>query len=157
MNNKQRTPLIEEFPSQPRVQRRLKRSSQASSQVRFSEYSSLVLFEVKGEPCSKFYSSQDRRLFEEQFVRDAERMASHIQHWPQSVSNVDLCECVGLEKLVNPENAWLIDARRRKHVRDVISRQLSCSAEDLGRMSRASSRKDRDLANTLAATYIGIK
>ncbi|KAL7539378.1 hypothetical protein ACHAWF_006393 [Thalassiosira exigua] len=117
----------------------------------------MTLFEVRGESCSKFYSRHDRRRFEIQLVQDARRVASVVGGSSANISHDDLFECIGIEKIMKPENARQAQESRRRHVQAIVARQYSCSSDDLGRMARASSQQDRKMATKLAVAYMNME
>ena len=66
------------------------------------------------------------------------------------------CKFIGIEKLVLPDRARLVVVveHRRAHAHAIVSRQDTCTAKELGRLSRASSRSDREEAYELAASHV---
>ena len=142
--------LIVDFPSHPRGKREwLPRS------VRFSTVESMTFFQVGVNRKSEFYSSEDKRRFENELARDARRMMMLLAAGPptEDTSQETLCTFIGIEQLVPPDRARRAREQRQAHIRTIVSMQDNCTANELGRLSRASSKAARQTAQELAACY----
>ena len=152
-----------EFTSNSRGKRRTASThcgrQAAPRSVRIASHSEMVVFVASsGDQCSKFYSSEDKRRFQIEAARDARQIRAVLVSGrppegcrePQEMMH----KSIGIEKLVLPHRARLSIARMRDHAHAIVSRQGTCTAEELSRLSLASSRSDREEAYELAASYI---
>ena len=144
--------LIVDFPSHPRG-KSFGDNQSASRSVRFSSVESMTFFQGNSNRYSEFYSSEDKRRFEIELAWDARRMTMLLAAGPpaEDVSQETRCTLIGIEKLVPPDRARR--ARGQGHIRTIVSMQDKCTAEELGRLSQASSKKARKAAQELAAWY----
>eukprot|EP00584_Thalassiosira_punctigera_P019886 CAMPEP_0172568468 /NCGR_PEP_ID=MMETSP1067-20121228/120078_1 /TAXON_ID=265564 ORGANISM="Thalassiosira punctigera, Strain Tpunct2005C2" /NCGR_SAMPLE_ID=MMETSP1067 /ASSEMBLY_ACC=CAM_ASM_000444 /LENGTH=82 /DNA_ID=CAMNT_0013360081 /DNA_START=354 /DNA_END=602 /DNA_ORIENTATION=+ len=75
---------------------------------------------------------------------------------PEDVSQEDICTCVGIEHLLSLDKASRAAEHKRDHAKLVAKAQGGCSKEELGRISRGSSRPARERSQKLAAGYWGM-
>ena len=133
-----------EFTSNPRGKRRTASThfgrQSAPRSVRFASHSKMVVFVASsGDQCSKFYSSEDKRRFQIETARDARQIRAVLVsgrapdgcHQSQETT----CEFIGIEKLVLPDRAKLVVEHRHAHAHAIVSRQDTCTAKELGRLS----------------------
>ena len=144
-------PLIVDFPSHPRSKSYADdcKPSARPRSVRFST-TEITFFGVTGDKSSKFYSSEEKRHFKTEVARDARQIVAFLNtgRSPEAPSQELLCKFIGIEKMVHPHKARASVAHRRAHADAIISRQDTCTAEELGRLSRASSRSDCNIAQS---------
>ena len=157
--NAQAAPLIVDFPSHPRGKSNACSKQSGPRSVRFSSLVEMTLSEASdGDQRSKFYSSEDKRRFQIEAARDARQIRATLVSGraPEGChqSQETACKFIGIEKLVLPDRARLIVEHRRAHAHAIVSRQDTCTAKELGRLSRASSRSDREEAYELAASRV---
>ena len=100
-------------------------------------------------------SSEDKRRFEIELAWDARRMVMLLAAGPpaEDINEETLCTFIGIEQLVPPNRARRAREQRQVHIRTIVSMQDKCTANELGRLSRASSKAARKAAKELACYY----
>jgi hypothetical protein len=113
----------------------------------------IVFGASSGNQSSEFYSAEDKRRFQIEAAGDARQIMMLLAAGPpaEDMSQETRCTLIGIEKLVPPDRARR--ARGQGHIRTIVSMQDKCTAEELGRLSQASSKKARKAAQELAACY----
>lgn len=149
----------------------------AGPSVRFSEMSQMVLFDTfpsslsskeGGSPSSspsasklllsaQFYSRQELKLIRLQLIRDARRMMALASDANYQISQDDIDECTGIERMLSVDIARRIAQHKTNHVRLIISRQGTCTPRELSEMSQASSRFSCEMAERLAANPVVVR
>ena len=99
------------------------------------------------------FTRNDIRRFERQARADARIMAHIIAGPSQDVTEEDLCNCIGIEKILSHHTERRIVLHRKKHVQGILSSQHTLTAEGLARFSQDSSFTSTEIAQTLAKTY----
>ena len=143
--------LIVDFPSHPRGK---SFAECVPRSVRFSG-ETITFIQVGVNRKSEFYSSEDKRRFEVELAWDARRMMVLLAAGPpaEDTNEETLCTFIGIEKLVPPDRARRAREQRQAHIHTIVSMQDKCTAEELGRLSRASSNRARKAAQEFAACY----
>ena len=123
-------------------------STTTPSSVSFSNTSEMMIFPRPRVDSSKiWFKSKDMN---ERFVYSVLCTRAVATDPDRFVTHDDLIGCIGIEHLLTPEAARRRASHRREHVTAVVSRQASCSIEELRTKSRHSSRQARYHAHNLA-------
>ena len=145
--------MIVDFPSSS--------SNLSKPRVTFSEYSQLSLI-PKADECtqdSTWHTREQQQSFTESTMAQTRRLRNLLADTPpESITQQDLYECVGLENLLSSEISRKVVLRKRAHVDLILSVQRShhgaCyKAEKIAFASMHSSRWSRERAANLAASY----
>ena len=123
-------------------------STTPSSTVSFSNTSEMMIFPRPRVDSSKiWFKSTDMN---ERFVYSVLCTRAVVTDPDRFVTHDDLIGCIGIEHLLSPDAARRRASHRHQHVTAVVSRQDSCTAEELRAKSRNSSRQARYHAHHLA-------
>ena len=137
MNNKQHPPRpMAEAPS-----------------VRFSDFSSMMIYNGTGSRKSMFYSSEEMRRFRNDMLQARARLATLIAG-RQRLNADDLYDCIGIEVMITPGMAMRAVEHKQNHARLILTNQGTCTAEELRDMSKESSSQAREEAQKLASSYL---
>ena len=127
--------------------------------VTFSETSHLVYIH-KDDDESKWYSSQERRVYQRELAIDIARMSREINDAPAgSISKDQLYKCVGIEMFLTQGLANRVTNVKQEHMDAVLAEQrlqnqrCICDADKLCKVSKKTSRWSRKRAQALAFGY----
>ena len=137
--------------------------SKPKRSVRFSEMSQMILVEYPshGELRRRWYSKQEQDCLKLKLREDIHLMARKLATTAMgNIGQEDLIECIGLEGVLKPEIAVVVNQRKRDHVRFILAaqdvRQYSRNTideDELSRLSERISQWTRKRAQDLAAGY----
>eukprot|EP00970_Alexandrium_tamarense_P016879 scaffold7726_cov267-Alexandrium_tamarense.AAC.2 len=146
------------------------------SNVRFSDYSSLIVFKDESpsqdqdKASNRWYSSVDRALFRRELISDVNRMsglvAANQERHGAMLAIDDIYSCIGIESFLSPDTARQLMNERRGHIRAVLREQRrhqmyrtnSTIAELLlSVVSKESSQSSQLRASELAISYRGLE
>ncbi|EED89024.1 predicted protein [Thalassiosira pseudonana CCMP1335] len=113
----------------------------SSRRVRFATISELAIVERPSpeEITNKWYSREEKLGFHRRLSADRKAMAFTLTFVPADKRSEDmLYECIGLEASLSADitHSW---ERKREHRVSVLSRQSSCSDEELSQLAQESS------------------
>lgn len=113
----------------------------SSRRVRFATISELAIVErpAPEEITNKWYSREEKLGFHRRLSADRKAMAFTLTFVPADKRSEDmLYECIGLEASLSADitHSW---ERKREHRVSVLSRQSSCSDEELSQLAQESS------------------
>ena len=147
-------PLIVDFPSEPRGSRR-DAAGDAARLVRFSSWSQTALYlsRCDVQQTDLFYSPEECRGFKVNAARDAMQLKMKIAGPSQEMSQEELCNCVGIEKLLFTGGARRSVDKRRSHARVILGMQDRCTPERLSQISWESSCAQQKVAHEFASSY----
>eukprot|EP00584_Thalassiosira_punctigera_P002771 CAMPEP_0172528836 /NCGR_PEP_ID=MMETSP1067-20121228/3078_1 /TAXON_ID=265564 ORGANISM="Thalassiosira punctigera, Strain Tpunct2005C2" /NCGR_SAMPLE_ID=MMETSP1067 /ASSEMBLY_ACC=CAM_ASM_000444 /LENGTH=146 /DNA_ID=CAMNT_0013312801 /DNA_START=796 /DNA_END=1236 /DNA_ORIENTATION=- len=129
--------------------------------VTFSQFSRLAYI-PNDEAGSKWYSSGERNHFRQALIRDATRVSRALESASTEGILPDpeqLCECIGIEMLMNQGFALYSMEKKRRHVDAVLSEQMLqrqrgvCDLKRLSEISRTGSEWTTERAQKLATGY----
>jgi len=156
--------LLVDFPFRPRSKKMKSNNSNERNNnykhraaVRFSETSLVISYPQDVVDQSKiWYTDEDKASMNHQFV-------ASVLHTREMLTQVDrlispheqLCRCVGIEHLLSSGMARR-RRHRREHVTSIVSRQDTCTSEELRSRSKHSSRLARYNAHCMAVSNIKI-
>lgn len=137
--------------------------SKPERSVHFSDMSQLVLVEypTQGELRRRWYSKQEQDCLKLKLREDIHLMARKLATTAMgNIGQEDLIECIGLEGVMKPEIAVVVNQRKRDHVRSILAAQdvrqysrNSIDEDELSRLSERISQWTRKRAQELAAGY----
>jgi hypothetical protein len=144
------------------------------SNVRFSDYSSLIVFKDESpsqdqdKASNRWYSSVDRALFRRELISDINRISvqPNQERDGAMLAIDDIYSCIGIESFLSPDTARLLMNERRGHIRAVLREQRrhqmyrtnSTIAELLlSVVSKESSQSSLLRARELAISYRGLE
>ena len=126
--------------------------------VRFSETSLVISYpQDVVDQNQVWYTDEDKASMNHQFI-------ASVLHTREMLTQVDglispheqLCQCVGIEHLLSSGTAKRRSRHRREHVTSIVSRQETCTIEELRSRSKNSSRLARYNAHCMAVSNIKI-
>jgi len=102
------------------------------------------------------YTPEERRLIKQELMRDSRRMGKLLATYKvlgQTIPEDELRKFIGIEQLVSIEKARSRLQSKRDHVSTIVSRQITCTPEQLAQISQESSKRACSQAGALASAY----